>query len=158
MASESSGGPSGVGRFIMRNPGPDNPGHVRAFDVLVPHGDGAGGNFADGISTGVGIVELHSNGSFGTRPIQVNRNLVINNGSTTSGGTRSAHSAIILDGAATLTAGVPQDLGLFDVAYSEATGTSTTGSGTLVISSPALMALRFTTKAYSLRNLRRHPI
>ena len=64
----------------MRNPGPTSPGYVKVYDLLARHGDGVARFFSDGVNTGVGIVEFHSNGSFGTRPMQVNRNLLINNG------------------------------------------------------------------------------
>jgi hypothetical protein len=63
----------------------------------------------------------------------VNRNLLINNGGTgTIGSVRSARLDLVLDSAPTINgSGVPQDLGLLDVAFSDALGTSTTGDGTL---------------------------
>jgi hypothetical protein len=63
----------------------------------------------------------------------VNRNLIINNGgSGTAGAVRSSRLDLVLDAAPSVNgSGVPQDLGLFDVAYSDASGTSTTGAGTL---------------------------
>jgi hypothetical protein len=88
---------------------------------------------ANGVTDGVGIIEFHSAGANGTRPIQVNRNLIINNGgSGTLGAVRSSRLDLVLDAAPSVNgSGVPQDLGLFDVAFSDAAGTSTTGAGTL---------------------------
>ncbi len=131
--SSSTVGAAGIGRFIMRNP--STPGYVRAYDYNAAAGAGAPVRLADGVNTGVGITEFHyANGN--TRPIQVNRNLIINNGLTNSGtgagGTRSSRLALMLDAAPSVDgSGVPQNLGLFDVAYSDNTGTSTTGAGTL---------------------------
>ena len=51
--------------------------------------------------------------------------------------------------------GVPQDLGLFDVAFSEATGTSTTAPATLAISSPAPTRARSTTRCHHLGHVSR---
>jgi hypothetical protein len=48
------------------------------------------------------------------------------------GAVRSARLDLVLDAAPMINgSGVPQDLGLFDVAFSDAMGTSTTGAGTL---------------------------
>jgi hypothetical protein len=132
LSAGGSGGPGGIGRFIMHNP--TTPGHVRAFDMQVAGPSGSNSSFVpDGMTTGVGIVEFHfENG--GVRPIQVDRNLIINNGSvaTPAGAVRSARLDLVLHAAPTVDAGgVPQDLGLFDVAFSDMTGTSTTGSGDL---------------------------
>lgn len=133
LAAGGSGGVGGVGRFIMRNPGPESPGYVRAFDVNVAANEGNSIILADGVTNGVGIIEFHSNGTHGTRPIQVNRNLIINNGgSGTAGAVRSARIDLVLDAPPMVDElGVPQDLGLFDVAFSEVGGTSTSGAGTL---------------------------
>jgi hypothetical protein len=133
LAAGGGGGVGGIGRFIMHNPGPASPGYVRAFDVNVAANEGNTVILADGITNGVGIFEFHSNGANGTRPIQVNRNLIINNGgSGTAGAVRSSRLELVLDAPPTVDqAGVPQDLGLFDVAFSDATGTSTTGAGLL---------------------------
>jgi hypothetical protein len=133
LAAGGGGGVGGIGRFIMRNPGPSSPGYVRAFDVNVAANEGNTAILANGTTNGVGIFEFHSNGAHGTRPIQVNRNLIINNGgSGTAGTVRSARLELVLDAPPTVDqAGVPQDLGLFDVAFSDSTGTSTTGSGML---------------------------
>ncbi|HEX2474233.1 MAG TPA: hypothetical protein VHK01_05785 [Lacipirellulaceae bacterium] len=133
LAAGGGGGAGGIGRFIMRNPGPTSPGYVRAFDVNVAANEGNTVILANGTTNGVGIFEFHSNGANGTRPIQVNRNLIINNGgSGTAGAVRSARLELVLDAPPTVDqAGVPQDLGLFDVAFSDSTGTSTTGAGLL---------------------------
>jgi hypothetical protein len=129
LSAGGSSGPGGVGTFIMRNP--TTSGHVRAYDFNVAANAGQTGNLPDGINTGVGIVEFHfQNG--GTRPIQVNRNLIINNGSTDTGAVRSARLGLVLDAPPSVNgSGVPQDLGLFDVAFSDSSGTSTTGAGSL---------------------------
>ena len=133
LAAGGGGGVGGIGRFIMRNPGPTNPGYVRAFDVNVAANEGNTTILANGTTNGVGIVEFHVAGGNGTRPIQVNRNLIINNGgSGTIGAVRSSRLDLVLDAAPTVNgSGVPQDLGLFDVAFSDVLGTSTTGAGTL---------------------------
>jgi hypothetical protein len=82
----------------------------------------------------VGIVEFHSSGANGTRPVQVNRNLLINNGeSGTLGSVRSSRLELLLDAAPTVDGGgVPQSLGLFDIDFDgDGVGSSTTGSGSL---------------------------
>jgi len=133
LAAGGSGGVAGVGRFIMRNPGPTSPGYVRAFDFNVAANEGNTTILANGTTNGVGVVEFHVAGANGTRPIQVNRNLIINNGASgTAGAVRSSRLEIDLDAAPTVNgSGVPQDLGLFDVAFSDATGTNTAGAGAL---------------------------
>jgi hypothetical protein len=133
LAAGGSGGVGGVGRFIMRNPGPTSPGYARAYDFNVAANEGNTTILANGTTNGVGVVEFHVAGSNGTRPLQVNQNLIINNGSSgTAGAVRSSRLALVLDAAPSVNgSGVPQDLGLFDVAFSVATGTSTTGSGSL---------------------------
>jgi hypothetical protein len=133
LAAGGGGGAGGIGRFIMRNPGPDSPGYVRAFDFNVAANAGNTTVLANGTTNGVGIVEFHSNGALGTRPIQVNRDLLINNGASgTIGSVRSSRLELILDAPPTVDElGVPQNLGLFDVAFSESIGTSTTGTGDL---------------------------
>jgi hypothetical protein len=133
LAAGGGGGAGGIGRFIMRNPGPSSPGYVRAFDVNVAANEGNTTIIANGTTNGVGIFEFHSNGASGTRPVQVNRNLLINNGASgTAGAVRSARLELVLDAPPTVNeTGVPQDLGLFDVAFSESGGTNTTGSGDL---------------------------
>ena len=85
LAAGGGGGVGGIGRFIMRNPGPTSPGYVRAYDVNVAANEGNTVILANGTTTGVGIVEFHSAGTNGTRPIQVNRNLIINNGGSGTG-------------------------------------------------------------------------
>ncbi|MFO0789651.1 MAG: hypothetical protein U0805_09335 [Pirellulales bacterium] len=126
-------GAAGVGRFIMHNPA--TPGFVRAYDYNSAASAGATARLANGTTTGVGVTEFHfENG--GTRPIQVPRNLIINNGLTGSGtgagGIRSSRLQLVLDAAPIVDgSGVPQNLGLFDVAFSDVAGTSTTGTGDL---------------------------
>jgi hypothetical protein len=142
--SPSSGtvGAGGVARFIQRNPG--TPGYVRTYDFNVASGAGSTTLLANGTTNGVGIVEFHSAGTSGTRPIQVGRNLVINNGAVTSpaGAVRSSRLQLVLDAAPSIDAnGVPQNLGLFDtdfdqtdidpVLQSPIIGNDTTGSGDL---------------------------
>jgi hypothetical protein len=89
----------------------------------------------NGVTTGVAIAEFHyENG--GTRPIQVDGNLSLNNGSDTTAtglGTRSARLDLRLDAAPTVAAGIPQNLGLFDVDASstDALAGTITGSGSL---------------------------
>lgn len=118
-------GTGGQGRFIMRNP--TTPGHVRAFDFTLA----ANGSSGDGVLTGVATVEFHfENG--GTRPIQINRNLTINNGLDSDGlGTRSSRLHLVLDSAPSLTAGMPQNLGLFDVDFESVFMGSINGVGDL---------------------------
>jgi hypothetical protein len=129
LSPGGSAGPGGHGRFIMHNPA--TPGYVRAYDVNVAANAGQAGNFADGVTTGVGIVEFHfENG--GTRPIQVGRNLIINNGTTEAGATRSSRLELVLNEAPCIGTGcIPVDVGLFDVAFIDPLGSSTTGAGDL---------------------------
>jgi hypothetical protein len=130
LSAGGSSGPGGHGRFIMHNP--STPGYVRAFDMNVAANAGTNALIPDGVNTGVGIVEFHfENGS--VRPIQVARNLIINNGSTDTGAIRSARLDLQLDAAPTVNAnGVPQTLGLFDVdSDNDFVGTSTNGAGNL---------------------------
>jgi hypothetical protein len=142
--SPSSGtvGAAGVGRFIQRNPG--TPGYVRTYDFVVASGAGSAAVPANGTTLGVGIVEFHSAGTNGTRPIQVGRNLVINNGAATTpaGAVRSSRLQLILDSAPAVDGnGVPQNLGLFDTDFDQTDidpvlqapiiGNDTTGTGDL---------------------------
>jgi hypothetical protein len=116
-------GAGGVGKFIMHNP--TGGGHVRPFDMIF--GAYAGPNDSmvtdadpNGVTTGVAIAEFHyENG--GVRPIQVSRNLSLNNGMDPSTfGTRSARLDLKLDAPVTLGAGgVPMNLGLFDVDFDQ---------------------------------------
>jgi hypothetical protein len=129
LSAGGSAGPGGRGRFIMHNP--TTPGYVRGFDFNVAANEGSGANLADAVNTGIGIVEFHfENG--GTRPIQVPRNLIINNGMTEIGATRSSRLELVLGAAPMVDAGgVPQNLGLFDVDFdNDFTGTII-GSGHL---------------------------
>jgi hypothetical protein len=96
---------------------PEAPGHVRSFDVIFAANDLNG----DGVTTGVGIAEFHyENG--GTRPIQVMRNLSINNGQDDDmPGIRSARLDLVLGEAPAVDeGGVPDNLGLFDVDFDQA--------------------------------------
>lgn len=142
--SPSSGtvGAGGVGRFIQRNPG--TPGYVRTYDFNVASGAGSATLPANGTTLGVGIVEFHSAGINGTRPIQVGRNLVINNGAVASpaGAVRSSRLQLVLDSAPAVDgSGVPQNLGLFDTDFDQTDidpvlqapiiGNDTTGAGDL---------------------------
>lgn len=133
LSPSGSVGAAGVGRFIMHNP--SAPGYARAYDYNSAAGAGVAARLANGTTTGVGITEFHfENG--GTRPVQVPRNLIINNGLTGSGtgagGIRSSRLQLVLDAAPTVDGnGVPLSLGLFDVAFSDPAGTSTTGTGDL---------------------------
>jgi hypothetical protein len=134
LAAGSSSGVGGTGHFIMHNP--TSGGHVRAFDFVVAANGGPTGSTdpalnPNGTTTGVGIVEFHfENG--GTRPIQVDRNLSINNGLDDDlQGTRSSRLELVLNSAPTLTAGVPQNLGLFDVNFGDVFGGLITGTGDL---------------------------
>jgi hypothetical protein len=122
-AGSATNGTGGVGKFIMRNP--TTGGKVKTFDFTFC----ADGNNGDGVLTGVGIAEFHfANG--GTRPIQIDRNLTINNGLDADlTGIRSARLDLKLDAAPTLVAGVPQDLGLFDVNFGNAFGGTIGGVG-----------------------------
>jgi hypothetical protein len=134
LAAGGGGGVGGHGRFIMRNPGPTSPGYVRAFDINVAANEGNTTILANGVTNGVGIFEFHSAGANGTRPIQVPRNLIINNGeSGNEGAVRSSRLELLLDSAPTVDgSGVPQNLGLFDVdSDNDGTGNSTTGAGGL---------------------------
>jgi hypothetical protein len=128
----------------MRNPG--TPGYVRSYDFNTASGAGASARLANGTTLGVGIVEFHSNGALGTRPIQVGRNLIINNGlvssGTGAGGIRSSRLQLVLDSAPSVDGGgVPQNLGLFDTDFDQTdidpvttnpiVGNDTTGTGDL---------------------------
>jgi hypothetical protein len=114
-------GASGYGKFIVHNP--STGGFVRAYQVSIASYAGISGatdnRDPDGIDRGVGIFEFHyENG--GTRPFQVGANLSINNGFTSAtGGTRSSRLGLTLNAPVTLTAGVPQNLGLFDVDFDQ---------------------------------------
>ena len=114
-------GPSGVGKFIEHNPA--TPGHVHVVSMTLAAFAGLPDGVIDlsdpnGVTTGVAIAEFHyENG--GTRPIQVDGNLSLNNGVDTTGtglGMRSSRLDLKLDSAPAISgSGVPQDLGLFDV-------------------------------------------
>ncbi|MCA9238130.1 MAG: PEP-CTERM sorting domain-containing protein [Planctomycetales bacterium] len=126
-AGSSTTGAGGIGKFIMHNP--MTGGRVHTFDFTLA----AIANLADGVERGVGIVEFHlENG--GTRPIQVDQNLAINNGADSTDPTwiRSARLDLVLDEApATDGGGVPVNLGLFDVDFESVYGGTITGTGDL---------------------------
>jgi hypothetical protein len=117
LAAGGSQGTGGVGRFIMHNPA--TPGYVRTLNFTVAAHGGIAGNTdvsPNGSTIGVGIAEFVYENS-GTRPIQVSRNLIINNGAVTTG-TRSARLALTLGEAPAVNqSGVPESLGLFDVDF-----------------------------------------
>ncbi|MBX3425319.1 MAG: hypothetical protein KF688_06540 [Pirellulales bacterium] len=133
-AGSASTGAGGVGTFIMHNPA--SGGYVRTFDFT----SASIANDADGVTRGVGIVEFHfENG--GTRPIQVQRNLSINNGvdATITTATRSSRLNLVLNAAPTLNAGVPQNLGLFDVNFGGIFSGIITGTGDLGLDNDPLV-------------------
>lgn len=133
----SPAGAAGVGKFIMHNP--TTGGHVRPYDMIFAAYAGPGDGVVtaadpDGSTTGVAIAEFHyENG--GVRPIQVSRNLSLNNGvDSTSAGTRSARLDLKLDAPVTLgSGGVPMNLGLFDVDFDQADAAvgAITGTGSI---------------------------
>lgn len=118
LSAGGSPGVGGIGRFIMHNP--STPGYVRTLNF---HMAANAGNIAlppevnpNGTTIGVGIAEFHfENG--GTRPVQVTRNLIINNGAVAAG-TRSSRLDLVLDESPSVDInGVPETLGLFDVDF-----------------------------------------
>jgi hypothetical protein len=130
-------GPAGVGKFVIHNP--STPGHIRTYSLTTAHfagfDEGVQNNpddsefnpayDADGENTGVGIFEFHyANG--GTRPIQVNADMILNNGlDRNTKGTRSSRLELVLDEAPCDSAGcIPGNIGLFDVGFD--------GSGSLL--------------------------
>jgi hypothetical protein len=119
LSDGSSAGAGGEGRFIMHNPA--TPGYVRAYEMRIAASARATTPLpANGTTTGIGTVEFHyENGN--TRPIQVISNLTINNGAETANPAviRSSRLQLVLDAAPTVTGGVPQDLGLFDVDFAD---------------------------------------
>jgi hypothetical protein len=114
-------GPAGIGKFIEHNT--VTPGHVHVISMTLAAFPGVADGVVDlsdpnGVTTGVAIAEFHfENG--GTRPIQIDGNLSLNNGADTTGtglGARSSRLDLRLDSAPAVNgSGVPQDLGLFDV-------------------------------------------
>lgn len=141
----SPAGAAGIAKLIVHNPGynpadPTTGGFIRAYDVASAAYSGVADGAVtsadpNGTTKGVSIFEFHyENG--GIRPIQVGRNLSINNGIDGSGttptmGTRSSRLDIKLDSAPTVTGGIPNNIGLFDVDFDQtdlATGTIT-GTG-----------------------------
>jgi hypothetical protein len=135
-------GPGGVGKFIVHNP--DTPGHVRVYNLTTATFAGFDENIlnnpndsefnaefdSNGETTGVGIFEFHyANG--GTRPIQVNNNMILNNGlDNNTKGTRSSRLDLVLDEAPCDGTGcMPSSIGLFDIGF-DGSG-SLQGSGDL---------------------------
>lgn len=128
-------GAAGIGKFIARNPA--TPGHIRAYSLTTSAfagfdegtvGDPSDSIFdpafdADGVNTGVGIFEFrYANG--GTRAIQVNTNMSLNNGvDQNTKGIRSSRLDLQLDQAACVGSGcVPNNLGLFDIDFDNVGG------------------------------------
>jgi hypothetical protein len=132
--SGANRGPSGINRFIIGN---GAPGHIRTFDYssVSYRGSGTDGVFdplfdPDGVTRGVAITEFQfQNG--GTRPVQVLRNLTLNNGvEPATGGILSSRLVLTLDEAPAVDgAGVPIDLGLFDVNFEDLEGGVINGFG-----------------------------
>jgi hypothetical protein len=130
-------GAGGIGKFIMHKP--TTGGYVRPYDMIFGGYAGPGDGVVteadpNGVTTGVAIAEFHyENG--GVRPIQISRNLALNNGvDPTSAGTRSARLDLKLDAPVTVNGGgVPIDLGLFDVDFdqTDAFVGAVTGSGSI---------------------------
>ncbi|MAT69825.1 MAG: hypothetical protein CMJ58_09905 [Planctomycetaceae bacterium] len=127
VSAGRSSGAGGASKFIMHNP--DGGGFVRTFDFTIASTDDG----ADGVNTGVGTVEFHfENG--GTRPIQVQNNLTLNNGADddTEGSVRSSRLNLVLNEAPSVDGGgVPQDLPLFDVDFESLFGGTINGTGDL---------------------------
>lgn len=130
MSVGNSGNAGGVSTFIMRNP--TTGGHVRVWDFIFGN-QGIAFDDPQADFRGVSVAEFHfENG--GTRPIQVMRQLQINNGFHVSDDLfRSSRLVLELDEApATDGSGVPQNLGLFDVGYmDQVMGAFIGGSGDL---------------------------
>jgi hypothetical protein len=123
-------GPGGIGKFVIHNP--STPGHIRTYSLTTASFAGFDEGIqnnpddsefnpaydADGETTGVGIFEFHyANG--GTRPIQVNSDMILNNGlDRNTKGTRSSRLELVLDTAPCDGGGcVPGNIGLFDVGF-----------------------------------------
>lgn len=115
-------GPSGVNRFIIGNP--NDGGHIRTWDYNTVSYRGSGdGVFTEGldpngIDRGVAITEFEfENGGF--RPVQVARNVTLNNGiEPDTGATLSSRLILSLNEAPAVDgSGVPEDQGLFDVDF-----------------------------------------
>lgn len=132
--SGASRGPSGINRFVIGN---GAAGHIRTFDYssVSYRGSGTDGVFdplfdPDGVTRGVAITEFQfQNG--GTRPVQVLRNLTLNNGKElATGATLSSRLVLTLDEAPAVDGGgVPIDLGLFDVNFMDLEGGLINGFG-----------------------------
>jgi hypothetical protein len=97
------GAPSGAGTFINRSQG--NTGHIRVQDFVFA-------SVQSGVGVAVATAEFHYTSATGNvRPIQVNRNLSINNSIK-----QSSRLNIVLDQVPALDdLGVPKSIGLFDV-------------------------------------------
>jgi len=125
QSNTSDGMPAGTGghgRFIMHNPGSAAGGYVRMSNISVASFAGVNDGVVtsadpDGVTKGVGILEFHyENG--GTRPIQLDGNLSLNNGvDPVTMGTRSARLDLRLNEPVTLNGNAPINLGLVDVDF-----------------------------------------
>jgi hypothetical protein len=120
-ADGSPAGAGGHGRFIMHNPA--SGGYVRMSNISLASFPGVNDGMLtsadpNGVTKGVGILEFHyENG--GTRPIQLDGNLSLNNGvDPTTMATRSARLDLRLNAPVTLSGNVPVNLGLVDVDFS----------------------------------------
>lgn len=124
--STDQAGAGGHGRIIIHNP--TTGGHVRAFDINFASYPGIDTGTVtpldpDGVTTGVGFAEFHyANG--GTRVVQAERNVIINNGvDPDSAGTRSSRLVLKLDEAPCAgVACVPNDIPLFDTEFNTTDG------------------------------------
>jgi hypothetical protein len=138
-STTANSGASGISTFIMHNP--TSGGHVRTFryESASYSGSGTDGVFdatvdPDGVTRGVGITRFYyENG--GTRPIQVQQNLRINNGlhqvlAGSTGGTMSSRLDLQLSEAACAGAScIPNNIGLFDVNFGDVFGGVIDGLG-----------------------------
>jgi hypothetical protein len=118
LSAGGSAGTGGHGRIITHNPA--SGGYIRMNTLLVGAFGGSAGGNPDGINTGVGILEFHfENG--GTRPIQIEENLVLANGLDSDlAGVRSSRLQLVLNEAPSVNgSGVPENLGLIDVDFGD---------------------------------------
>ena len=119
-ADGSPAGAAGHGRFVMHNPA--SGGYVRMSNISVASFRGVNDGVLtsadpDGVNKGVGILDFYyENG--GTRPIQLDGNLSLNNGvDPVTLATRSSRLDLQLTAPVTLNTGVPINLGLVDVDF-----------------------------------------
>lgn len=114
-------GAGGSARFIMHNPGDGGHVRVREYENVSFRGvnDGDHTNLdPDGTTRGVATSEFHFE-NVATRPIQVVSHLTLNNGlDSNTLGVMSTRLELVLDEAPPVDdAGVPVDIGLFDVDF-----------------------------------------